>query len=83
MPGTAEQQKLTEVLLVGLERASFPSQAELDRVERLISSREELEDYVAILLQKVQGKLSPDRQLLDRLERLLRVLKRAEREERQ
>jgi hypothetical protein len=82
MEATAERQQLTAVLLDALEQASYPSQAQLDRIERLISSREELEDYVGILMQKLDGKMYPDRQLLDRLERLLRVLQRAEQEAR-
>jgi hypothetical protein len=42
----------------------------------LISTREELEDYIATLLQKTEGKMFPDRRLLDRIERLLSVLQR-------
>ena len=81
MAATAEQQQqLTEVLLDEVERTAFPSAAKLDRIERLISTRDELEDYIAILMQKVQGKMYPDRQLLDRLERLLRVLQRFDQE---
>jgi hypothetical protein len=79
---TAEQQQLTEVLLDELEGTAFPSTAQLDRIERLISTRDELEDYLAILMQKVQGKMFPDRHMLDRLERLLRVLQRFDQETR-
>jgi hypothetical protein len=77
---TAEQQQLTEVLLDELEGTAFPSAAQLDRIERLISTRDELEDYVTLLTQKVEGKMFPDRHLLDRLERLLRVLQRVDQE---
>ena len=82
MTATAEQQQLTEVLLDELEGTAFPSAAQLDRIERLISTRDQLENYLAILMQKVQGKMFPDRQMLDRLERLLRVLQRFDRETR-
>jgi hypothetical protein len=82
MPATAEQQQLTEVLLQQIERTDFPSTTQLDRIEQLISSREELEDYIAILLQKVQEKVFPDRRMLDRIERLLRVLQRVDQETR-
>jgi hypothetical protein len=74
---TAERQQLTSVLLEEIEATDFPSAAQLDRIERLISTREELEDYIAILTRKVQGKMFPDRHLLDRIERLLIVLQRA------
>ena len=70
MAATGEQQRLTGALL-----------DELDRIERLISTRDELEDYVAILTQKVKRERFPDAHLLDRLERLLRVLQRVAQEE--
>jgi hypothetical protein len=76
MAATAEHQQLTQVLLDEVQRTDFPSAAQLDRIERLISTREELEDYIAILLQKTEGKMFPDRRLLDRIERLLSVLQR-------
>jgi hypothetical protein len=78
---TAEQQRLTEVLLDEVTETDFPSARVLDRIEGLISSREELETYIAVLTQKVEGKLAPDNRLLDRLERLLRVLQRVDQEE--
>jgi hypothetical protein len=77
----AEQRQFTEDLLSTLQGTDSPSTEHLDRIERLISSREELEVYVASLMQKVQGKMSPDRRLLDRIERMLRVLKRLEQED--
>ena len=82
MTATAEQQQLTEVLLDAVEGTDFPSAAQLDRIERVISSREELEVYIAILTQKVEGKIAPDGQLLDRLERLLGLLQRLDQETR-
>ena len=82
MTATAEQQRLAEVLLDAVEKTDFPSAAQLDRIERVISSRKELEDYIAILTQKVEGKISPDRQLLDRIERLLALLQRVDQETR-
>ena len=80
MEQTAERQQLTEILLAAVERTDFPSAAELDRIERLISTREELEDYIGLLVQKVQGKAFADRHLLDRIERLLTVLQRLDQE---
>jgi len=44
MAATAERQQLPGVLLDDVEKTSFPSAAQLDRIERLISTREELED---------------------------------------
>jgi hypothetical protein len=82
LPATAERQQLTAVLLDQIEATEFPSKGLLDRAERLISSREELEDYVAVLIKKVEGKMAPYGELLDRLERLLSVLQRLDQEAR-
>jgi hypothetical protein len=78
MAATAERQQLTEILLDEIQGTDFPSAAGLDRIERLISTREELENYIAILIQKVRGKTFPDGGMLDRLERLLGVLQRVD-----
>ena len=78
MAATAEQQQLTEILLDEVADTDFPSAMQLDRIERLISSRDEMETYIAVLMKKVEGKISPDRRLLDRLERLLTLLRRVD-----
>jgi hypothetical protein len=77
---TVERQQLTEDLLATLQETDSPSAEQLDRIERLISTRDELEVYVASLMKKVRGKMSPDRRILDRIERLLRVLQRIDEE---
>lgn len=74
MATTVERQQLTRDLLDALQERNSPSPAELDRIERLISSREELERYIDTLSKNVRGKVAPDVRLLDRLERLLRVM---------
>jgi hypothetical protein len=80
MPATAEQQQLTEALLDSVQRTDFSNAAQLDRIERLISTRDELETYIAILIQKVEQAKFPGNHILDRLERLLRVLQRFDEE---
>ena len=82
MAATAEQQQLTAILLDEIDATAFPSPEKLDRIERVISTREELEDYIAVLVGKVEGKMFPHKELIDRIERLLRVLQRADQEER-
>jgi hypothetical protein len=82
MATTAEQQQVTEVLLQQVQETAFPSAAQLDRIERLISTPDELELYIAVLTEKVEGTRFPDRQLLERLERLLSVLRRYDEETR-
>ena len=81
MAAPGEQRQFTEDLLTTLQETDSPSSEHLDRIERLISTREELEVYVASLLKKVRGKISPDRRLLDRIERMLRVLQRLDQED--
>jgi hypothetical protein len=78
----AERQQLTALLLDEIEDTDFPSTSLMDRVERLISTRDELEDYIGLLIQKVDGKIAPYRPLLDRIERLLSVLQQADQETR-
>jgi hypothetical protein len=78
---TVERQQFTQDLLATLQGTDSPSTEHLDRIERLISTREELEVYIASLMDKVSGKMSPDRRMLDRIERLLRVLQRVDQEQ--
>lgn len=68
---------MTAVLLDAAEKRDFSDMEQLDRIERLISTREELEDYVALLLEKVEAASFPGNHLLDRVERLSRVLELA------
>jgi hypothetical protein len=82
MAATAERQEVTEVLLQQVQETAFPSAPQLDRIERLISTPDELELYVAVLTEKVAGTRFPAGQMLDRLERLLRVLQRYDEESR-
>jgi hypothetical protein len=82
MATTVERQQLTRALLGSLQERNSPSPAELDRIERLISSREELELYIDTLSENVRGKVAPDSRLLDRLERLLRVIQLVDQETR-
>ena len=83
MAPTAERQQVTADLLRQIEGARFPSAAQLDRIERLISTREELEQYIALLIDNVAETRFPAGHTLDRLERLLRVLQRVDEETRQ
>jgi hypothetical protein len=76
----AEQQQLTDILLDELEATGFPSAVQLDRIERLISTREELESYLEILTRIVRRTQYPGSHILDRLERLLKVAQRFDQE---
>jgi hypothetical protein len=82
LAATAERQQVTEALLHEIEGTGFPSAQQLDRIERLISTREELAHYIAILTERVRGTRFPAAPMLDRLERLLGVLQRSDQETR-
>jgi hypothetical protein len=82
MAATAERQQVTELLLQQIQETAFPTVPQLDRIERLISTRDELELYIAVLTEKVEATSFPAGQMLDRLERLLRVLQRYDEESR-
>ena len=81
MASKAEQHQLTEVLLSQIQETDFPSPAQLDRIEQLISSRDELETYIALLTQKVDETRFAAAPMLDRIQRLIRVLHRLDQEE--
>jgi hypothetical protein len=83
MAATAERQQVTQDLLGQIEGTRFPSAGQLDRIERLITTREELEDYIAVLIERTEETRFPAGHMLDRLERLLRVLRRFDEETRE
>jgi hypothetical protein len=78
MDATAEREQWTEDLLCELEESNFPTVALLDRIERMISTRDELDRYTAILNEKVRGEKFPTAHMQDRLLRLLELLQRLE-----
>jgi hypothetical protein len=77
---TAERQQVTKDLLDQIEETRFPSAGQLDRIERLITTRDELEHYIAILIERLEETRFPAAHMLDRLERLLRVAERFDEE---
>lgn len=52
MDASAEYHKLTERNLEDIAQADYPSISLMNRVERMISSKDELETYAAILGEK-------------------------------
>lgn len=74
MDATAERQKWTEDLLREFEESQFPTVGLMDRIEGNISTRDELEQYTTILIEKVRGEEFPSDHMQDRAERLLKLL---------
>jgi hypothetical protein len=77
MPATAERQQLTEALSDAVPRTDFSNAEQLDRIERLISTREEVHSHPH---SEGAGARFPGNHILDRLERLLSVLQRVDEE---
>jgi len=74
MDAKAAQQEWTQELLRELEESDFPSAGLMDRIERMISNRKELERYTELLTEKVRGEEFPAGHIQDRAERLLKLL---------
>ena len=55
-------------LLSKVEDTRFPSTAVLDRIEGVISTPEDVEEYAEILLKKIESSRFPSPALLDRLD---------------
>jgi hypothetical protein len=84
MDAAAVRQQLTERLLHQFEESEFPDLPLLNRIESMISTREELERYAEILVAKTQDeKLPPTAHMLDRTERVLKLLQQIRRLEKQ
>ena len=83
MDATAEQQQWTQELIDQLEEAHFASEALMDRIEQMISSRDLLEQYTTVLSKKVRGSKFPSATMQDRLLRLLELLQQLDEREKQ
>jgi hypothetical protein len=79
MDATAVRQQMTDSFLREIEDSKFPNLNLLDRVESMISTREELERYTEILVAKATGDEHPSGDMLDRVERLLKMLQHLDR----
>jgi uncharacterized protein YutE (UPF0331/DUF86 family) len=59
MDAVALQQELTDDFSRQLEKSEFPNGELMDRIERMVSMREELERYTEILTEKVRRTTFP------------------------
>jgi len=84
MDATAARQQLTQRLLCQFEESEYPDLVLLNRIESMISTREELERYAELLVAKVQDdELPPSAHMLDRTERVLKLLQQIQHLEQQ
>jgi len=64
------QDRIFEILMRQIRDVRYPSTEVMDRIERTLQTREQLEEYMGILFDRVEACQYPSKQLLDRLERL-------------
>ncbi len=77
------RERVTGSLLREIEEVQHPSVTMLNRVEATMENREDLADYIEVLVEKVEASRYPSIAMLNRLDGLLAQLEQAERRERQ
>jgi hypothetical protein len=63
----AARDRYYELVLDKIEADRYPSGELMDRLEAAVTSREELEGYLAVLLDKIEADHYPSKQMLDRV----------------
>ena len=64
-------QRYVHFLMERVRRDTYPSGSELDRIERFISTPDDLVDYLEYLFERIENSGRPSSQLMNRLERIL------------
>ena len=75
------RKRLTQSLLDDINEVQFPSVTMMSRVEATLGERDDLADYIEVLVKKVEATRYPSISLLNRLDGLLDQLEQAERRE--
>ena len=73
--------RLTQSLLDDINEVQFPSVTMMNRVESALGTRDDLADYIEVLVEKVEATRYPSISMLNRLDGLLDQLDQAERRE--
>jgi Tfp pilus assembly protein PilF len=73
MAGNDLRDEYLTVLMENVRQSEYPSGQLLNRIEYALRSEERAEEYVELLLTKVQN-MAPSLQLLDRIHRMLERL---------
>jgi hypothetical protein len=79
----AVQEQLIDELLDKVEEQKCRNAPLMNRVEQMLSTKEQVERYVELLLRKLQAEKHMDYPTLDRVDRLLGMLTTLERQETQ
>ena len=67
---TTTQERYHEMLMDRVRQDRYPSAQLLDRIEGLLTTPQQLVDYMDLLLDRIDESHYPSRQLLDRAERV-------------
>jgi hypothetical protein len=78
MDAAGLRKRLTQSLLEDINEVQFPSVTMMNRVESGLATREELADYIEVLVEKVEGSRYPSISMLNRLDGLLDQLDQVE-----
>lgn len=81
MEATALRKRLNDSLLAEIDEVQFPSVTMMNRVETALGTRDDLENYVEVLVKKVEATRYPSISMLNRIDGLLDQLEQAERRE--
>jgi hypothetical protein len=76
MTGSEVQERYVAMLLDRVRRDQFPSGQYMNRIEASLASREQVEEYLDVLFEKVEDLRYPSLSMLDRIQRLAAALPR-------
>ena len=71
MAGQSPKQRYARLLMDRMQQERHPNSSDLDRVEQLISTREEAAEYLDYLFERVEQTRRPPTEILNRLDRIL------------
>jgi hypothetical protein len=81
MNAAALRKRVTQSLLDEVNEVQFPSVTMMNRVESTLGTRDDLADYIEVLVEKVEATKYPSISMLNRVDGLLDQLEQAERRE--
>ena len=81
MDATAVQDQATEQLMQRLEESKFLHYPLMNRIEGRLRTKEQLANYTAVLVHKLEARKFQDEWLIDRIDRVLDLHRRLERHE--
>ena len=74
MNGSALQQRLMDGLIGRVKEETFPSVTMMNRIEASLRTREQVEEYGEILLEKIEATRFPSISMLSRFDNLVAML---------